>query len=61
MLVGYIFILSRIIGASPKGVVPPWVAAERAKPRQPQTALPAPADVVPKPPPSLVEPASTRN
>jgi len=60
LVVAYIFILSRIIGASPKGVTPPWVTAAHAKPFQPQTALPAPADVVPKPP-TLVEPASTRN
>jgi hypothetical protein len=58
LVVAYIFILSRIIGASPKGVTPPWVTAAHAKPFAPQAALPGPADVVPKPP--LVEPASSR-
>lgn len=59
MVIGYVILLSRVIGASPKGVTPPWVNEERKSIFEPLPVLPAPT-----PPtsatPQLVEPASTR-
>jgi NADH-quinone oxidoreductase subunit H len=43
MLIGYVILLSRAIGASPKGTLPPWVQArQRALARRSGVALPPP-------------------
>ena len=59
MVIGYVFLISRAIGASPKGVTPPWVGADRKSIFDPQPVLPPPLPPTPTTP-KLAEPASTR-
>ncbi len=58
MLVGYVFLLSRAIGASPKGVTPPWVVPQRQT-ASAKAALAAPGEPTPRPP-ELPAPAAAR-
>jgi NADH-quinone oxidoreductase subunit H len=53
MLVGYVFLLTRVASASPKGVTPPWVTSGRA-PAMTGAAPPLPQ---PQPAPELPAPA----
>jgi NADH-quinone oxidoreductase subunit H len=60
MLIGYVILLSRAIGASPKGTLPPWVEIrQRAQAAKNAAALPRPR-AQPTLPPAEAEAAGSR-